>query len=78
MTLGNSIGPDGHVQLDPQKMQARHDGQVRTVLDHGPFALVILGGAHDLSESVKRLGKGGCEYIRVTTKQFQAFGSQEK
>jgi hypothetical protein len=29
-----------------------------------PVALIVLGAAHDLSGSVRRVG-GGCEYIRV-------------
>lgn len=51
--------------LDPVKTEAREDAQVKLLLDHGPFALVILGGAHDLSDNVP----GRCEYIRVTTRQ---------
>jgi hypothetical protein len=43
------------------------------VLDNGPFALIVLGGDHDLSDSVRRLGRNRCEYIRVTTKRFREF-----
>ena len=45
---------------------------MKAVLDKGPFGLVILGGSHDLSESVRQ--HVGCEYIQVTTKQFKEFG----
>jgi hypothetical protein len=54
--------------MDLANLAARHDAQVRAVLDNGPFALIVLGGAHDLSDSVRRLGGGHCEYIRVTTR----------
>ena len=30
--------------------------------------LIVLGGSRDLSESVRRLGGGRCEFIRVTTR----------
>jgi hypothetical protein len=59
--------------LTPATLAARHDAQVKTVLDQGPFALIVLGGAHDLSDSVRRLGAGRCEYIRVTTRRFREF-----
>jgi hypothetical protein len=70
------IGPDGRYRLDPAKLSARHDGQVQTALKGGPFALVILGGAHDLSESVRRHG-GSCEYLRVTTERYREFAGEE-
>jgi hypothetical protein len=33
--------------------------------------MIILGGSHDLSDNVRRLGR--CEYIRVTTRRFKEF-----
>jgi hypothetical protein len=62
------ITPDGKVKLDPARVAARHDGQVKAALARGPFALVILGGAHDLTDSVRRQSGGRCEYLRLTTK----------
>jgi hypothetical protein len=67
------ITPDGTVQIDEARTKAREDAQVRTVLDNGPYALIVLGGAHDLSDSVQRLGGGHCEYVRVTTRRFREF-----
>jgi hypothetical protein len=40
--------------LDAAKLSARPDGQVRASLKDGPFALVIIGGAHDLTDNVRR------------------------
>jgi hypothetical protein len=71
------IGPDGRFRLDPAKLSARHSGQVRAALKDGTFALVILGGAHDLSESVRRHAGGLCEYLRVTTGGYQEFAGEE-
>jgi hypothetical protein len=62
--------------MDPAKLVVRHDAQVRAVLDGGPLALIVLGGAHDLTDSVRRLGGGRCEYIRVTTKRFRQFSGE--
>jgi len=67
------ITPGGKVRLDPEKLKARHDAQVKAVIDKGDFGLIVLGGAHDLSDSVRRLGQGRCEYIRVTTRRFKEF-----
>ena len=70
------IAPDGRYHLDPAKLSARHDGQVQAALKGGPFALVILGGAHDLTDSVRRYG-GPCEHLRVTTRSYREFGGEE-
>lgn len=67
------ISPSGGVKIDPVKIEARHDAQVRTVMKEGPVAVIVLGGAHDLSASARRLG-GNCEYLRVTTKRFREIG----
>lgn len=61
----NPVGDDGAVTLDQEKIEAREDAQVRRLLDAGPFALIILGGAHDLAGNVERLTDGKAEYIRV-------------
>ena len=67
------VTPAGKVRFDPAKIRARQDAQVWAVLGQGPFGLIVLGGAHDLSESIQQLGGGRCEYIRVTTRRFKEF-----
>lgn len=59
------ITPDGRVRFDAEKVRAREDAQVRAALDDGPCSLIVLGGAHDLSDSVRRVAGGDCEYVRV-------------
>jgi hypothetical protein len=71
------IGPTGRFHLDAAKLSARHDGQVRAALKDGPFALVLLGGAHDLTESVRRHAGGPCQYVRVTTERYREFAGDE-
>lgn len=65
------ITPSGKMKHDPQKIEARHDAQVRAVMKEGPVAVIVLGGSHDLTGSIQRLGGGNCEYLRVTTKRFK-------
>jgi hypothetical protein len=36
----------------------------------GPVSVAILGGDHDLTDGLKRLG-GALEYLRVTVKAYQ-------
>jgi hypothetical protein len=60
----------GKVEVAPEKMRARHDAQVKLALAQGPVALVVLRGAHDLSDSVRRLVPG-CGYLRVTSKLYR-------
>jgi len=64
---------NGSIKLDPATIEARHDAQVKAVMDKGGFGMIVLGGTHDLSDSVRRLGQGRCEYIRITTRRFKEF-----
>jgi hypothetical protein len=70
----NPVSPSG-VRLDHVKIEARHDAQVKTVMRAGTVtvAVIVLGGAHDLSASIRR-ASGNCEYLRVTTKRFREIG----
>jgi hypothetical protein len=63
------VGPDGRMRLDPAAIDRRREWHVRAVLDKGPCGLIVLGGAHDLSENVRRHSKN-CEYIRVWVRHF--------
>lgn len=68
------ISPSGGVKFDSQKLEARHDAQVKAIMKEGPVAVIVLGGANDLTRSLQRLGGGNCEYLRVTTKRFREIG----
>jgi hypothetical protein len=59
------------VVLDHDRIEARQDAQAKRLLDGGKFDLVVLGGAHDLSDNLDRLSGGKVEYIRVATKRWQ-------
>jgi hypothetical protein len=61
----------GGVRFEQESDRAREDLMVKAAMKDGGTTLVVLGGRHDLSESVRRAG--GCEYIRVTTRRFQEF-----
>lgn len=65
------VTPSGGVELDPVKVEVRHDAQVKHAMAGGPVVVIVLGGSHDLSASVRRLGGGKCEYLRLTTKRFR-------
>ena len=67
------ISPSGGVKLDPVKIEALHGAQVKVALKETQVAVIVLGGAHDPSESVRRIG-GNCEYLRVTTKRYREIG----
>ena len=71
LNAANPVTADGQVRFDALKVQTRHDAIVKNVMKEGSFGLMIVGGDHDLSENVRRLGEGKCEYVRVTTKRFR-------
>lgn len=74
----NPLNEDGSVTLDQEKIEAREDAQVRLLLDGGPVAVIILGGAHDLSDNLERLSGGAAEYIRVEVKAWKQIGWEDK
>lgn len=67
----NPVSHDGAVVLDKRTMEAREDAQARLLLDSGPVAVVILGGAHDLSDNLERIAPGKAKYIRVEVKAWK-------
>lgn len=68
---------DGDVTLDADKIEARQDALLRKLIENDAFVLVILGGAHDLSDNVARLSDGACDYVRVTTRSVRCFAPRE-
>jgi hypothetical protein len=72
----HSVRPDGTVRLDPAALEARHDAQVNAALASGSVAVLVLGANHDLSPSVRRLGGGTAEYLRVTTAAVGRFAGK--
>lgn len=73
MEKAKPITPDGAVRVEENKLEARHDAQLRELKKSGPVCVIVLGGAHDLTGSIRRTGNGW-EYLRVTTKGFQEAG----
>ena len=76
LNAANRVAADGQVWFDALKLRARPDANVKNLLKDGSFGLVILGGDHDLSENVRRLGEGKCEYWRVTMGRFNQAASE--
>jgi len=66
---------DGKVKLDPHKVRARENAQVRLPLAGEPVAVIILGGDHDLGLPLRVAGAGRAEYFRVTTSLYRRFSS---
>ena len=68
------VAEDGTVILDQARIEARQTAQAKRLLADGEFTLIVLGGAHDLSDNLDRLSGGRAEYIRVATKRWLKFG----
>jgi hypothetical protein len=70
------VTPDGKVRVEPAKLEARHDAQVKAALANRAVYLHP-GWGHDLSRSVRRLAGERAEYIRVTTSRYKELAGQE-
>jgi hypothetical protein len=55
------------VVLDRAAIETRENAMVKLMLDGRKTAVIVLGGAHDLSDNVPV----DCEYIHVTTNQYR-------
>jgi hypothetical protein len=69
----NPITPNGSVRHEENKLEARHDAQLRVLAKGSPVAVIVLGGAHDLTSSVRR-ADSGWEYLRLTTNGYREAG----
>jgi hypothetical protein len=58
---------DGKVEIDHEEQERREDAIVRNLLKQQGTVYLVLGGAHDLSDNIKRLSKD-CGYFVVTPK----------
>ena len=67
------VSGDGAIVLDRGRIEARQTAQAKRLLAGGKFALIVLGGAHDLSDNLDRLSEGKAEYIGVVMQRWQEF-----
>ena len=65
------------MKADAAMVRAREEAQVRAALKAGPVAIIVLGGAHDLGDSVRALGRGRCAYVRVTTTRYREVAEEK-
>ncbi len=78
LKLTRPLDEDGRVRKVTEiAREKREDHMIRTVLKAKGVALVVLGGAHDLTDNVRELATGKTTLIVVTTKQY-AQASREK
>lgn len=77
LKLTNPLKADGRLMEVPQEsIEKREDHIVRQMLKTGKTAVVVLGGAHDLTDNVKRLGGGKVGLIVVTTQAYRRFAEE--
>jgi hypothetical protein len=62
---------DGRLVFDKDKVKEREEAMVKNALAKDAVAVIILGGSHDLTASVQRVGPPWTEYLRVTVKAYQ-------
>jgi hypothetical protein len=53
------VSPEGKVRVDPRKARAREDAMVKSLLEGGPVAVIVLALAP------------GAAYLRVTTRRYR-------
>lgn len=46
------------------------------MVEHGPFAVAILGGGHDLSDTVEKMSDAQGEFIRIYTTKCVEFAQE--
>ena len=72
LALTDPLQNDGRLrEVTQSDIEKREDHMVRQMLKHQGHCIIILGGAHDLTDNVKRLGNGNTGLIVVTTRAFR-------
>jgi len=66
LKAANPVQADGTVRLDWEIIERREDAMVKHLLEGGQVTVVVLGGAHDLSNNIPK----SCEYVRVKTRRY--------
>ncbi|WP_298865474.1 hypothetical protein [uncultured Gimesia sp.] len=66
----NPFLPDGKIVFNKKADKAREDAIVRNLLKGNGVVVIILGGAHDLSDNLERLAKG-VKYTRVAVSKYK-------
>ncbi len=73
----NPVGENGTVEFDAARNEKREDAQARNLLARQGVVVVILGGAHDLTDNLRRLAGDDVQYVQVETKAYsRAVGQQ--
>jgi len=62
----NPVKPDGTIVFDEKANEAREDAIVRKLMKASGTAVIVLGGAHDLSDNVP----AGVQLVEVTVKAY--------
>lgn len=72
----NPVGENGTVEFDAERNEKWEDAQAKNLLAKQGVVVVILGGAHDLTDNLRRLGDGDVQYVQVETKAYSRAVSQ--
>jgi len=67
----NPLRDGGQIVLDQDAIEAREDAQVRILLRGNRVSVILLGGAHDLADNVRRLAEGKVELLVVETQGYR-------
>jgi hypothetical protein len=60
----------GRLRLDPGAIKAREEAMAKRLAAAGPLAVVLLGGAHDLTEATREHAPR-VRYVRVTSRAYR-------
>jgi endonuclease YncB( thermonuclease family) len=64
------VRDDGTVVMNDKAMEKREDAQVAAMLKHKGIVIVVLGGAHDLTDNLQR-AETPVEYVRVQPRAYR-------
>jgi hypothetical protein len=65
----NPVKEDGSVLLDEKAIKKREEAQVAAILRQRGIVVIVLGGAHDLTDALEHAGKN-VEYLRVSERSY--------
>ncbi|MFI4852592.1 MAG: hypothetical protein ACIAZJ_26065 [Gimesia chilikensis] len=67
----NPVGKDGKIRFDKSTEEKREDEMVKILMKGLGIKVIVLGGGHDLTGSIKRMKLDSVWYVRVSGKQYE-------
>ena len=73
----NPVGKDGKIRFDKYAEEKREDEMLRILMKGQGIKVILLGGGHNLTDSLKRMKVDSVLYVRLKSKEYERIVKDE-